>query len=235
MGNWKVPCDTSLNRLRRLLKVFLAEEDEQAPEVALKIAEHLREDSKHDRKETTEAYANASAIAQTFPFDDTEEREWALRDAVGDWAEYLAEQQDISNLVSLVRTVGSDKELIEAVGAGNLVHRMRASGNIDPAIEAAKELSAEIAAVKANLEVANICAEWAQALADSGRSPEAIEVCERALSSGWLSRDLANRHSLILERAKDWHRALEVCNMGLELAPGDEQLSKRRARCLQHL
>ena len=227
--------DAGLNRLREILKVFLSKEDEQVHEVALKIAEHLRSDVKHGHEETNEAYANAFAIAQTFAFDDAEERLWVLQDVVSDWAEYLAEQQDIDNLAGLVEAIGSDSELIGSVGVRDFVHRTRTSGKIDVAIDAAQKLSAKMASSGAILEAADICAEWAQALADSDRSTEAMEVCDRARTFGWESRDLANRYSLILERTKNWEQALEVCNKGLELAPEDEQLYKRRDRCLKHL
>lgn len=227
--------DAGLKRLHHILEVFLAYEDEQAPEVALRIADYLRDDAKHGHEETMEAYANAFTIAQTFPFDEDEERRCAVEDVISGWAEYLAEQQDIDHLVGLVETIGSDKELIGSIGARDLVHRMRTSGKIDAAVDAAEKLSARMASAGAILEAADICAEWAQALADSGRSSEAMEVCDRARTFGWESRDLANRYSLILERAKNWEQALEVCNKGLELAPEDEQLYKRRDRCLKHL
>jgi len=210
--------ETGLARLRHILKVFLAEEDEQAPEVALKIAEFLRYAPKHTHDETVAAYTTALSLAQTSPTDE-EERKWAIQDAVRDFADYLGGRQDIDSLADLVRTVGSDNDLISYLGLRNLVHQMRTAGQVDAAIAAAEALSASAAAVGANTEAADICAESVQALAESGRGTDAIEVCERAHASGWVSRGLANRHSLILERAKDWAGALEMCNQGLETIP----------------
>jgi hypothetical protein len=37
----------------------------------------------------------------------------------------------------------------------------------------------------------------------------------------------------LLERAKRWSEAVDLCERGLQLFPDDEQISRRRTRC-QH-
>jgi len=227
--------EAGLGRLLHILEVFLAEDDDQAPEVALKVAQFLRYDPHHSHDETVDAYVYALAVARAPNADDEEQRRWAVRDTVGDWAGYLAGRQDIDGLAELIGIVGAAPDLIGYLGVRPLVHQMRTAGQVDAVIAAAERLSQLLAAASAMGDAADVCAEWAQALAESSRSEEALAVCEQARQSGWTSRDLANRHSLLLERAKDWAGAVVACDHGLGLAPGDEQLTKRQERCRQHL
>jgi DNA polymerase III epsilon subunit-like protein len=227
--------DAGLKRLQGILKVFMADGDEAAPEVALRIAQFLRYDPALSDTETSEAFTAALAVAKVANTDDEEQRRWAIRDVVEDWSDFLASRQDIDGLADLVTTVSFDPTLVSLLGVRGLVHRMRTAGQVPAAVGAAKKLSAALAGAGATAEAADVCAEWAQGLAESGSSAEGLTVCDQARTAGWFSRDLLNRHSLLLERAKDWSAALRVSEEGLALAPGDEQLTKRRERCLKRL
>lgn len=224
-----------LARLRHILEVFLAEGDDQAADVALRVAQFLRYDPGHAHDETQAAYATAFAVARALPADDGDHQLWAVRDVVGDWSAYLAGRQDINGLASLAVVVGTDSDLLASLGMRALVHQMRTAGQIEAAVAAAERLAPLLAAGGASGEAADVCAEEAHGLADSGRLDEALEVCDRARARGWSSRDLANRHSLLLERAKNWTAAVAACEEGLKASPADEQLTKRLDRCARHL
>lgn len=77
------------------------------------------------------------------------------------------------------------------------------------------------------------CAVLAQELAQAGRVGEAIELCEQAWDMGFADQNVANRHSLILEREKLNPEAVAVAERGLTLAasPFKEPLEKRVVRC----
>lgn len=73
-----------------------------------------------------------------------------------------------------------------------------------------------------------------QILEQANRLPEAMEIWEKAFASGSDDPTTANRLSMNLERAKDFHRAADVCRVALERslqANVEEQLRKRLERC----
>lgn len=81
------------------------------------------------------------------------------------------------------------------------------------------------------------CAVLAQQLAQADRGAEAITLCEQAWQFGFADQNLANRHSLILERLKLNAEAVEVAERGLTCPDSEyrEPLEKRVARCRKRL
>jgi DNA polymerase III epsilon subunit-like protein len=224
--------EEGVRRLRRILAAFVKDGDDEAWQVALQLAQLLRYEPGHSDEETARAFEEAMVTAMRV---DTDERADAQSEVLDAWADFLTMHQDVDGLVGLIEWAASDKALRDALAPAGLVHRMRTAGQFDMVCRSAEKLSRALGAAGASEEAANVCAEWAQALADDATTAEALAVCERSWSSGWDSRTLANRHSLLLERQRDWRTALEVCDRGLRIAPGDDQIIRRRTRCLKKL
>jgi len=224
--------EEGVGRLGRIFNAFVKDGDDEAWQVALQLAQLLRYEPGHSDEETARAFEEAMAAAMKV---DPAERADAQSEVLDAWADFLTKHQDVDGLVALIEWAASDKAFRDVLAPAGLVHRMRTAGQFDMVCQSAEKLSQALGAAGASQEAANVCAEWAQALADDATAPEALAVCERSWSSGWVSRSLANRYSLLLERQGDWRTALEVCDRGLRLAPGDDQISHRRARCLKKL
>jgi len=224
--------EEGVGRLRRIFAAFVKDGDDEAWQVALQLAQLLRYEPGHSDEETARAFEEAMVIAMKVHFAERADAQSEVLDA---WADFLTMHQDVDGLVALIEWAASDKALRDLLAPAGLVHRMRTAGQFDMVCRSAEKLSRALGAAGASEEAANVCAEWAQALADDATTAEALAICERSWSSGWGSRTLANRHSLLLERQREWRAALEVCDRGLRLAPGDDQIIRRRARCLKKL
>ena len=221
---------TGVERLQVILTTLLEGGDTDSWQVALRMAQLMRYEPACKDEDTAAIYDVAMTIATKAAPDD---RADAKSDVLSEWTDFLTMRQDIDGLVELIEWAAGDKELSDYLTPSGLVHRMRTAGQTAAMLGASEKLSEALGAVGSAAEAGNVCAEWAQALAETDRTTEALAVCEAAWSSGWFSRDLANRHSLLLERRKEWVAALEVCDRGLALAAGDEQITKRRTRCLK--
>jgi len=221
-----------VERLQAILTTLLEAGDTESWQVALAMAQLMRYEPACRDKDTAAIYDVAMTIAAKV---NPEERADAKSDVLSEWADFLTIRQDIDGLVELIEWAGTDKDLLDYLTPSGLVHRMRTAGQAEAMLGASEKLSAALGTAGSLEEAGNVCAEWAQALAEENRVAEALGVCDAAWSSGWASRNLANRHGLMLERQRDWPAVLEVCDRGLALALGDEQIAKRRARCLKNL
>jgi DNA polymerase III epsilon subunit-like protein/tetratricopeptide (TPR) repeat protein len=221
--------EAGIGRLRKIINVFQEHGEDELVEAQLKLATMLRYSPKHGNDEVVGAYKTAFDMALKLGEDESfvgvEEVFW-------DWQDYLESQRDIGGLceliamVSKIPTIDSSFSLIPA-----LVHRLRTGSEFELAMSAADRFSKVLGSVGANTAAADVCAEWAQALAENDRSTEAIEIAEQAWTNGWASVQLANRHSLLLERQRDFAEAVAICDRGLQLEPSNEQIAKRRDRC----
>lgn len=222
-----------IERLRRIVQTFEAAEDDDLVEARLQLATLLRYTPGHAPSEVVSIYAAAMVDARAQDERDgidAHEGGAAVSDVYDDWMRYLIAQRDIESIANLIRASASRPQLDPSV-AVTFVHALRTRGELDFARTAAEIISVALASVGRQAAAADTCSEWAHALADAGKSEEALAVCAQASASGWSSRDLVNRHSLLLERAKRWSEAIDLCECGLELFPDDEQIFRRRARC----
>jgi DNA polymerase III epsilon subunit-like protein/tetratricopeptide (TPR) repeat protein len=224
-----------IERLRRIVQTFEAAEDDDLVEARLQLATLLRYTPGHAPSEVVSTYAAAMVDAK-----GQDEREGidengsdsAVPEVYADWMSYLIAQRDIESIADLTRASASRPQLDPSV-AVTFVHALRTHGELDFARTAAEIISVALASSGRQAAAADISSEWAHALADAGKLEEALAVCQQASASGWSSRQLVNRHSLLLERAKRWSEAVDLCERGLQLFPDDEQISRRRTRC-QH-
>ena len=226
-----------IERLREIVETFAATDDDDLLEARLKLAELLRYTPGHEPSEVVSIYKAAMADAEARDeIDGVEAGESGstVSDVYDDWMRYLIGQRDVESLANLVRASASRPEFNPSA-AVTFVQALRTHGEPDFARTAAEIVSTAFASVGRLAAAADTCSEWAHALADAGEPEEALAVCGHASASGWVSRALVNRHSLLLERAKRWREAVDLCEQGLELFPDDEQLSRRRARCEKKL
>lgn len=226
-----------IERLRRIVQTFEAAEDDDLVEARLQLATLLRYTPGHAPSEVVSIYVAAMVDARAQDERDgidAHEPGAAVSDVYDDWMRYLIAQRDIESIVDLVRVSASRPELNPSM-AVTFVHDLRTHGELDFARTAAETISVALASVGRQAAAADTCSEWAHALADAGKLEEALAVCEQASASGWSSRQLVNRHSLLLERAKRWSEAVDLCERGLQLFADDEQISRRRARCEKKL
>jgi DNA polymerase III epsilon subunit-like protein/tetratricopeptide (TPR) repeat protein len=226
-----------IERLRRIVQTFEAAEDDDLVEARLQLAMLLRYTPGHAPSEVVSIYAAAMVDARAQDERDgidAHEGGAAVSDVYDDWMRYLIAQRDIESIADLTRASASRPQLDPSV-AVTFVHALRTHGELDFARAAAEIISVALASVGRHAAAADTCSEWAHALADAGKLQEALAVCEKASASGWSSRQLVNRHSLLLERAKRWGEAVDLCERGLQLFADDEQISRRRARCEKKL
>ena len=190
-----------LERLRQIVQTFEAADDDSLLEARLQLADLLRYTPGHPPSEVASTYAAAMIDARALDERDgidPHDRAGAVSGVYDAWMRYLIAQRDIESIVDLVRASNSRPELDSAV-AVTFVHTLRTHGELDLACTAAAALSAALTSAGRTAAAGDTFSEWAHALADAGNPQDAITVCEQAWASGCASRQLADRHSLLLE------------------------------------
>jgi tetratricopeptide (TPR) repeat protein len=225
------PGEAGIERLRAIVEVLeSADYNEEAAEARLRLAAALRFSPCHGHEEASAAYAAAFEAATRIKEDDEESEEGDEGLVFDDWLGYLLVTRDLEGVVRLVE-LGADRPNLDPTQIVGFVHSLRTGGEAELAIKTADVFSKALASAGRMADAANVCAEWAQALAEANKADEALRVCEQALEQGWDSSTLANRESLLLERAKRWADSLEVCRRGLQLDPSNDQIARRLDRC----
>jgi DNA polymerase III epsilon subunit-like protein/tetratricopeptide (TPR) repeat protein len=225
------PGETGIERLRAIVEVLEdAEYNEEAAEARLRLATALRFSPSHGHEEVSAAYAAAFEAATRIKEDDEEAKEGDEDLVFDDWLGYLLVTRDFEGIVRLVE-LSADRPKLDPTQIVGFVHSLRTGGEAELAIKTADVFSKALASAGRTAGAADVCAEWAQALAEANNADEALRVCEQALEQGWDSSTLANRESLLLERAKRWPDSLEVCRRGLQLDPSNDQIARRLDRC----
>lgn len=219
--------EKGVTTLHRIVAAFETAKDDDLWRAKLRLAQQLRYQPKHGAEEANEAYRAAyeSALEADEEFDEE-----APDEVLDDWLAYRIAQQDVAGVAELVRMSPSRSAFDPSYGVTKLISQL-AQGDSAVGGAACSELAEVFAEIGSPRTSGDICETWARALAERGDVADALRACDDAWIAGWGSRNLANRHSLILERAKRWPEAAAVCERGLVLAPGDEQISKRLSRC----
>ena len=214
--------------LRRIVAAFETVKDDDLWRAKLRLAQQLRYQPTYGPNQVNEAYRAASAAALEAGEEEFDDE--APDEVLDDWLAYLIAQQDVAGVVELVRMAAGRSDFDPSYSISKLVGQL-AQGDLVVGNAACLELAGVFAEIGSSGTSGNLCETWARALAQRGDIEEALRACHNAWRAGWDSRDLANRHNLILERAKRWPEAVAICERGLLLAPGDEQISKRLSRC----
>jgi DNA polymerase III epsilon subunit-like protein/tetratricopeptide (TPR) repeat protein len=220
--------ERGVERLRRIISVFDGAGDPQVSEARPMLARLLRYEPGHGHGEVVAAYASAVEAARRLVDEDDED---LMAAAAGEWIDYLEAQRDVDGICALIAEATDFPGLEECLGLASFVHRLRAGGETAMACSAAAALSEALGDAGLMNPAGDVCAEWAQALAQDKRVDEALTVFGTAWRRGWASTALANRHSYILERQHRFEESIEVCDRGLALDPAAELLTARRARC----
>lgn len=188
---------------------------------------------------------------EPFDYDDTEaipedperrgfwddEAAEALDDVITGWWGYHETRREstaMAELFDLLHTPGLRLRYVSGSElAGTAIENAVRRGEL---VMAAAVLDAVVAVMSPDDQRTPICAaleRLANAHAVQGTSDEAIAWCERAWAGGWADQRVANRHSLILERAHRWADAAEVASRGCALPSSEyaDGLAKRVLRC----
>lgn len=213
--------------LRHIVESFEAAEDDDLWRAKFRLAQQLRYQPNHGPDEVNAAYRAAYEAALVV---DEEFDEEAPDEVLEDWLAYRIAQRDVSGVVELVKLSPGREAFLPTYSVPKFMAQL-ADGDAAIASAACSELASAFAEIGSPSTAGDICEAWARALAERGDVEASLAQCDAAWSAGWGSRSLANRHSLILERAKRWTEAMSVCEKGLALAPSDEQISKRLTRC----
>lgn len=150
-----------------------------------------------------------------------------------DWLSYLIAERDIGGIATLVSMSKDRRWFGPAFSITRFVGRLAASGETALARLAGTRLASALASIGDPIAAADVYEMWARSLTKLDDLAGAIDVCDECWAKDWRSRNLANRYSLALERNRRWLEAVAICDDGLRLAPGDDQLSRRRERCLK--
>lgn len=180
-----------------------------------------------------DAYATAVAAGEQWatPGDALEDVYDEAASVLGDWMSWAADRGDAALVWELLtKEIPRRGSQVPTWILVRLVRRLHEGGD-----EEATEVGGKLAtfvAERGQLDgAAEIVAASARALYEGGRTEEALVLCRKGGEKGWMSRELANRWSLVLERERRFEEAAEVCVVGLTVVPADEQIAKRLDRC----
>jgi DNA polymerase III epsilon subunit-like protein len=161
------------------------------------------------------------------------------------WWEYLAKRRDVAGLAQLFDRLTDSRARYPAHArpamlAAQSITAAAKGGETIVASQLFDALLPALARHGSARDLGEACYSIATALEAAGQQDAAVEICELAWASGWATQELANRHSLILERAKRFADAAIVAEKGLPLpsnwtAGARDSLEKRRVRCLKKL
>jgi len=221
----RFPGEKGIERLREIISVLdESGDDDMAAEARLRLAEALRYSPKHGPAEVMAAYASAFGASTRVDGADVD-------GAFADWLDFVAAQRDLNGLFQLLAIATEHPGLDPSATLVGHVHSLRTGGEVERAIAAAQAVAPALAEAGWLAAAADVCAEHAQALAEAKQPGAAIEACEGAWTAGWASVVLANRHSLLLERAGRYAEAIAICDRGLAIGEKGDQIARRRARC----
>lgn len=160
---------------------------------------------------------------------------------VNEWWEYLEHRRDVTALTELFDLVTSHRSLrvgsLVADLASGAINRAGYAGELTVMASLWEQLEHRWP-VDATAARARAGERVAAAYERAARIDDALATCEQAWAQGWADAAVANRHSLILERAKRNRDAVAVARRGLDLEPASgytEQLTKRIVRCERRL
>lgn len=216
-----------LESVQSLVAVAERHLDLDSSPARLYLAELMAESPQYPQEAVAAAYWGAFESALRAGTD--------ISAAYRGWLGYLAHQGDLDGALALVPLARQHPGLDPASTLAGVVHSTRTADRLEDTVAMAERVSPALIAGGWSLAAADVRAEQAQALASLERSEEAIRVCEGAWASGCASVALANRHSLLLERAKRFREAAEICDRGIAIGEKGDQIAKRRARCLAKL
>jgi DNA polymerase III epsilon subunit-like protein/tetratricopeptide (TPR) repeat protein len=162
----------------------------------------------------------------------------ALNNVVLEWWAFIHKTRDVDAIDALHQQLQPVKDRLEpyqqpsALAAASVGQYVQ-SGEIVVAANLYRALMAHGEYDCSGL--ANACERLADAYAKAGRTDEAISICDQAWQERFADQQLANRHSLILERAGDYSHAADVARRGLQLADTRHRdaLTKRIDRCIR--
>lgn len=222
-------------------------DDEMLVEALTALADlYRRHGGRHD--DVVSAYERALAIVRRLAGrpvgdDDYDSTPMLATDLAVAWWQYTHRRRDVTELIAL-----SGKLSVESLPLENYARPLWLGTESVIGFARDNEPNVALDLYRAMIEqwvrtadesgrVPKACAVLAQELAQVDRVDEAIELCEQAWRSEFADQNVANRHSLILERQKLDAESAVVAERGLSLADSDyrEPLEKRVARCRKRL
>ena len=225
--------DDGIRRLRHIVKVLRTTDEfpEELLEAKLELARLL--EAGRPPRIVAAAYADAfqSAVALDAYYANANDEDSFVAQVGGSWLEWLARTGDLAGVRALLAERLKGRPWLDGHTFDSLVRQRLADSNQGTGEREAKALAELLADCGAPAAAADITATIARWLFESARSDEAIAACIAAHESGWVSRDLANRWSMILERLHRNDETVAVCQRWLVAHPDDEQFSKRLKRC----
>lgn len=207
---------------------------------------YRRHGGRHD--DVVSAYERALAIVRRLAGrpvgdDDYDSTPMLATDLALAWWQYTHRRRDVIELIAL-----SEELSVESLPLENYARPLWMGTESVIGFAKDNELNVALDLYRAMIDrwvtipdesgrIPRACAALAQELAQADRVDEAIELCEQAWQSEFADQNVANRHSLILERQKFNTEAVQVAERGLRLPNSDfrEPLEKRVARCRKRL
>ena len=194
--------------------------------------------------DVTAAFGRALSLAVQWAHRDPAGDEWdrpasAVSEVVSGWWSYIERRRDIEALMGLFDQVTQSgvREGKWNTVAELAVRSLRLYACADEVVVASAlydQMLQRSTAVWPSPGIDDALERLAAAYEKAGQVDDALAVCEAAWSIGHAGAAIANRHSLILERAGRFGDAVGVARRGLGFGAG-EQLSKRIVRCEKKL
>lgn len=235
----------TLERLTTTLASATGEDALYFVDACVRLADlYRRHGGRHDDVARTfrRAFDAASAAcASSAPTDDYDPVSYRLDDVLRAWWEYTERRRDVEDLINLYNAASAPHlRYGQFSEPGRLAAQSIRSYVYANELPVAERLYTALTPNwpdNCGYELSLAIERWAFVLAGDGRTDEALAICENAWARGWTSEELANRHSLILERLKRYEEALDIAERGLTLPPHHdrEALEKRALRCRERL